>query len=246
MNWLFYCGGTVFFLYYLVIVLHAGITADFSLFWPALGIIFFLTGEGFHRGIWNRMPVWLKTAGMAFIICALLTALYCLILIISGMKREPEGRVDYVVVLGAQVKGEKPSRALRYRLERAAAFAKEHPETVLITSGGQGSGELISEALCMKRYLTENGIPAERICMEDRSTSTLENLRFADQLTGCSKKRTGVLSNNFHVSRAVMIARRLGYRNVQGIPAKGDGVMLVHYIVREIFALLNEWRRGTI
>ena len=49
--------------------------------------------------------------------------------------------VDYVIVLGTQVKGETLSRSLEYRMETAVRYAKIHPNTVFILSGGKGKGE---------------------------------------------------------------------------------------------------------
>lgn len=98
----------------------------------------------------------------------------------------------------------------------------------------------------MRRYLTERGIPKERLILEETSTSTKENLEFSDALTGCGKKRTGILSNNFHVYRAVLLAQKLGYEHAEGIAAASDPLMQVHYVVREAAALLKEKLMGNI
>ena len=151
-----------------------------------------------------------------------------------------------MVVLGAQVRGTSPSRALKRRLEKAAQYARENPETVLILSGGQGDNEDISEAQCMRDYLTAAGIGEERLRMEDRSTTTRENLIFSDELTGCAQEPCGILSNTFHVFRAVTLAKELGYRSPAGIPARSDPVMQLHYVVRETVALGTEKLKGEI
>ena len=54
--------------------------------------------------------------------------------------------LDYLIVLGAQVKKDGPSRTLRLRLDKAAEYARQNPETILVLSGGQGRDELVSEA----------------------------------------------------------------------------------------------------
>ena len=104
-------------------------------------------------------------------------------------------------------------------------------------SGGQGSGEDITEAEAMYRYLTEKGVDGDRLILEDRSTSTKENLEFCSQIRDIKDKKVGVLSNNFHVYRAGLMAENLGYQHVARVPAPSDDVMQVHYVVREIFAL---------
>ncbi len=127
--------------------------------------------------------------------------------VISGMKSSGKKNLDYVVVLGAHVKGDVPSKALELRLKAALKYARENEDTTLILSGGQGFGEDITEAKWMENYLTAHGISQERLVLEEKSTSTKENLKFSDELTGCSKKNTGILSNNFHVYRAVKLAK---------------------------------------
>ena len=106
-----------------------------------------------------------------------------------------------------------------------------------ILSGGQGDDEEISEAVCMRNYLTAAGVEEDRLILEDRSTSTRENLLFSDQLTGCGSARCGIISNDFHICRVLKLARQAGYRDCYGIPAEGDPVMELHYIVRESVAL---------
>lgn len=98
----------------------------------------------------------------------------------------------------------------------------------------------------MKRYLTENGISEGRLILEEQSTDTRENLKFSDEMTGCKEKKTGILSNDFHVYRAVRLAKKLGYVSPMGIAAPSDPFMEPHYVVREIFALVKEQLKGNI
>ena len=150
------------------------------------------------------------------------------------------------MVLGAQVKGDVPSRALKKRLVKAYEYAEENPITILILSGGQGFGENITEAQCMADFLLEKGLPRERILLEEKSTNTMENLKFSNELSGCADKKTGIISNDFHVYRALKLAEKLGYDNPEGIAAPSDAVMQVHYVVREVFALVKEIAKGNV
>ena len=43
--------------------------------------------------------------------------------------------VEYLIVLGAQVKGTRVSKALSQRLDRAAEYLQEHEDTTVIVSG---------------------------------------------------------------------------------------------------------------
>ena len=158
--------------------------------------------------------------------------------VVGGMTAKPQESLDYVIVLGARVRDDQPTRALRKRLDRAMEYAKENPDTIFILSGGQGPDEGISEAQCMYNYMEEKGMDTSRLLMEDRSTSTLENMQFSAAFLEKEKDRIGIVSNNFHIYRALLLAERVGYENVCGIPASSDFWMQPHYILREICALI--------
>lgn len=248
MSLLCFCAGILCLAYYVLIVVYAGITADFAWIWVFLTAVFeggavLLRYGRKHPGFF---PGWLKFAVLAIV----LVGVFCFSLIcshvISGMRTSARKNLDYVVVLGAHVKGEVPSRALELRLKAALKYARENENTILILSGGQGLGEDITEAKCMENYLSAHGISRDRLVLEEKSTSTKENLKFSDELTGCSSRNTGILSNNFHVYRAVKLAEKLGYVHPYGIAAPSDPIMQVHYVVREVAALVKEKLRGNI
>lgn len=243
-----FCAGIVCLAYYLLIVVYAGITADFAWIWAALAVIFeggtaLLCYGRKHPGFF---PGWLKYAVPAVMLLGVISFTLLCGLVISGMKTAVRKNLDYVVVLGAHVKGDVPSKALELRLKAALKYARENEDTILILSGGQGFGEDITEAKCMENYLSAHGISKERLVPEEKSTSTKENLEFSDGLTGCGRKNTGILSNNFHVYRAVKIAQKAGYEHPYGIAAPSDPIMQVHYVVREAAALIKAKIRGNI
>ena len=63
-----------------------------------------------------------------------------------------------VIVLGCQVKGERPSLMLTGRMDAAIRYLQDHPDVLCVVSGGKGDGEMITEAECMFRYMTARGI----------------------------------------------------------------------------------------
>ena len=117
--------------------------------------------------------------------------------ILSGMAAGGNAPCDYVIVLGAQVRGTQVSRALKQRLDRAAEYLEEHPDTVVIVSGGQGSGEDITEAQAMEEYLIGAGIAPERIWKEEASVNTVQNIRFSRALIEEEAPVIGIVSNDF-------------------------------------------------
>ncbi len=142
---------------------------------------------------------------------------------------------DYVVVLGAGVHGETPSASLSDRLERALKYMNAHPDAVAVVSGGQGSGEDITEAECMRQYLTAHGIADERIIKEERAKSTAENVQFSlDIIAEHGGGSVAVISSDYHMCRAKLMFRRAGV-NVTCIAAKTSvPASRVVYTVREV------------
>lgn len=235
-------------IYYLAIIIYAGITADFAWIWLAAGMAFSCGGllVRYSKNHPGFFPGWVRTAVIAVFIAGAIIFFSICGKVIQGMTWKGSGNLDYVVVLGAQVRGNVPSKALDKRLTKALAYAEHNPNTILILSGGQGSGEDITEAACMEEYLSAHGIAQERMILEDKSTNTRENLAFSAELSQCAKSRTGIISNNFHVYRAVRLADKLGYENAEGIAAQSDPLLQVHYVVREVFALVKEKIMGNI
>ena len=98
---------------------------------------------------------------------------------------------DYIIIHGAGLDGPRPTPLLAGRIDKALElWKKQHQHGKFVVSGGQGADEVVSEAQAMRDYLLEKGVPADAILMEDKSTTTWENLRYslaiinADRATG--------------------------------------------------------------
>jgi len=171
------------------------------LFWPAIR-----KACDSSRG-WR---MFCRTVGILFgagmVWCAVLTGL-----IFFGASAVPPQDAT-VVVLGSKVSGHVPSADLMARIQAAKDWMTAHPGTACIVSGGQGAGELETEAVVMKRTLVNMGIESSRILMEDRSTTTQENLQNALALIdqkGMSRN-LAIVTDEYHQYRAGCIARKLG------------------------------------
>lgn len=162
---------------------------------------------------------------------------------------EPEPDKDFLIVLGCALRKDgTPSPLLKDRLDRAIAFrnrqlADTGKDLIFVTSGGQGSDEVVSESTAMKRYLTENGIPEQRILEEDRSTNTFENMKFSREKIGdrASDAKIAFSTTNYHVFRSGLFARRVKMRAV-GMGAKAKWYFWPNALVREFVGLLTEHR----
>ena len=90
----------------------------------------------------------------------------------------------------------------------------------------------------MAEYLLNNGIEKERICLEDKSKSTWQNIEYSRKIIeNPEKNEVGIVTNNFHVYRSVKIAEMQGYKKVYAIPATTNMIVFPNYITREFFAL---------
>lgn len=162
-------------------------------------------------------------------------------LFVAGHVTRPTGEEEVAIVLGAGLMGDRPNSVLAKRLQKCADYAAKHPDMIIVTSGGQGSDEIVPEALAMKNYLVELGIAEDRIYMEDKSTTTEENFRFSLNVMkdlGYGEN-TGVviITNDFHCFRSEKYALQEGYTNVRTLPAPTPiGIWLPNYI-REIMAV---------
>lgn len=159
-------------------------------------------------------------------------------IIIKASFGDPRQHCDYMVVLGAGVRGDVPSLSLRNRIDAAYDYLTEHPDVTAILSGGQGEGENITEAQCMFDHLTAMGIDESRLWMEDQATSTWENLNFSldmiEERTGQRPEKLGVLSSEYHLFRASLFADACGVEFL-GVPAKTTKLSLrVNYFMREV------------
>ncbi len=230
-------------LYCLALAITGGTGTWFFLIWGIMGIAFTLWGI-FRGRIWHAMPHWLHiTAGTLFLLM-LAVFLFTEGCIISGFSKNTDKELDYIVVLGAQLKTTGPSRVLQYRLDTAYEYLTAHPDTKVIVSGGQGSNEPASEAQGMYDYLVKRGIEPDRIVLEDKSVNTEQNIRFSKEFLQADADKVGIVSNNFHVFRAVKLAKATGYRNVVGIAAPATAFYLPNNMLREFFGVVKDFLMG--
>lgn len=231
---------------YCFVVFRLRSGSRFYLIW-ALGSAFFI-GLAFviRSGFWGRFPQPLRRG----IVC-LAAAGAVLFVIVEGCifshyrdKGRPD--LDYIIVLGAQMKPRGPSAVLKFRLDAAYDYLTANEDTLCVVSGGKGANEPCSEAEGMYVYLVERGIAPERILMEKKSTDTSENIAYSAELIGGTDKDVGIVTNNFHVFRGVMLARHAGFENACGIAARSNVYFQPNNLVREFFGVMKDLVCGNI
>ena len=164
--------------------------------------------------------------------------------IIGSAVSKHKDKSDYLMILGAGLRGEVPSTALYQRLNASLEYIKINPDVKIVVSGGKGSGESITEAEAMKRFLVNHGVASDHIIKEEKSTDTLENMKFtAEVLKKLDKNKNveiTIVTNNFHVFRAKFLAKRQGLK-VYGYPAPLHPMLIPTCFVREYLAVINSF-----
>lgn len=233
--------------YYLVMVIQVGFSVSFYLFWPALSAV--LAGSAEFVG--RKVPVATGPSWLGVAILGLLTVIGVAFIVIQALIlgasfREPKPDLPVVIVLGAQVDENGPMAILQSRLETALDYAVENQETLFVVTGGRGKNEPVAEAHAMRDYLVEHGLAEHRILVEDQSTNTHENMMFALELLPQGATTVGIVSSNYHMFRATLLARAAGIPDPQPVPAPSSGLLYVHNAVREFFALVKDAATGNL
>lgn len=237
--------GSISFMYYLVCMAFAGYKLSFVWIWPLFSLFCFmrykmLTFKVEGKTKWEY-PKWLVYIYRLCIVAGLGAFVLVESQVVMAMNAKPQDNLDYIIVLGAGMKGTTPTRPLKFRIETAYDYMMANPNTILIASGGQGRDEEISEAECIRNTLVEMGLEEARILIEDKSRDTIENIRNSYELIPDKESEVGIVTNSFHIWRSVSIAKSEGYDNVSGVPAKTLMPVGIHYVVREFFGFLK-WK----
>ena len=166
------------------------------------------------------------------------------LIIIEGMLvidinqfKEPKDieKVDYMIVLGAGLDGYEVGKTLQSRLDRAIEYYNLNKDVNIIASGAQGKDELISEAEAMYNYLIKNGVDKNHIIKEEKATTTQENIIFSKAILkqrNDEDKKVVIVTNEFHLSRAQIIANILDVEN-EGLASKTPIKIRINYMIRE-------------
>lgn len=126
---------------------------------------------------------------------------------------------DTIIVLGAKLIGDQPSTMLRLRLDEAVQLYRQGYAPAIIVSGAQGLDEAATEASVMRTYLIAQGIPAEKIYVEDKSYNTHQNLLNSKIIMHEQGFRQAIIvSNASHIRRSLILAQQLGI-DASGSPA---------------------------
>ncbi len=231
---------------YGIFIMAAGSGSFFFLFWIVLAL--FMEGclYGYQKGLFSRIPAFLRKIILCIASLMIGLFLFLEVRIVSDFHPAIAEPQDYLIVLGAQVYNGRVSTILRHRLDAAYDYLAQNPETKAIVTGGQGFNEPYPEAEGMAAYLMDRGIPEERILKEDQADNTVQNIEYSFAMIDPENDRICIVTNQFHVHRAMLLAKKAGAKHLSGIGAPSDPLYLLNNMVRESAALIKDWLIGRI
>ncbi len=170
------------------------------------------------------------------------------VMIVSAIsaRHKPAPDIDYMIILGCAIRKDgTPTPLLRGRIDQALSFRNEQlkksgKELTFVTSGGQGSDEIMSESESMTRYLLQKGISSTHLIAEDQSTNTLENMKFSREkiLQQNPDAKIAFSTTNYHVFRSGMFAN-MAQMHAEGIGSRTKWYFWPNALVREFIGLLT-------
>lgn len=221
-------------LVYGIVVGTVGSGTWFFVVWLGLAVVFALFAIAVKMNLWVRLPGIIRKIFLAVICLGLAFFVVVEGCIISKFHEKGQADLDYIIVLGAQVHENGPSVVLKYRLDRAIAYLEENAGTFCIVSGGQGYNEPFPEAEGMAAYLKEHGVSSERILLETESQTTSQNI--SNSMAYLQEDASvGIVTNDFHMFRALQTAKSQGLQKVCGISAGSVKRYLMNNMLREFF-----------
>lgn len=148
---------------------------------------------------------------------------------------------DAIIVLGCGLnKDGTPSHTLQNRLDGCIDYYSKNPDCIIVVTGAVSRFGNFTEASSMKKYLVDNGIPAEKILTDEKATNTKENFEYSLKLLrekGLDGTNTAFVTNSFHIFRATQYASQVGFSNINALSVKTDRAVFLPAVIREVCAV---------
>ncbi len=239
----------------IVCLIYSGIvllvrSGTFSfLMWIALAAVFILFAWLLDGDRWSSLPLLARQLIGTAAGISIAVFIVCQGAIFTHFFDKGTENLDYIIVLGAQMRSSGPSIVYKYRLDKAYEYLMENENTVCIISGGKGTNELQSEGEGGRDYLLSKGLSEDRIIVESKSVDTVGNIRNSFLLIdeeGSKKLRIGIVTNNFHLYRGMGIAKKVTEDEIYGIAAYMQPLYLPNNMLRETFGIIRDYLNGDL
>ena len=122
---------------------------------------------------------------------------------------------DVAVVLGAAISDGEVSPVYRERINHGIFLYENGYADYLLLTGGFGEGSYKSDSAIAKEYALSQGVPEDKISIEEKSTITEENLEYAKEIMDENGLETAIIvSDPLHMKRAMLMAEDYGVKAV--------------------------------
>ncbi|QWU14049.1 Uncharacterized SAM-binding protein YcdF, DUF218 family [Paenibacillus sophorae] len=198
------------------------------------------SAAGRRKWLFKRIMVFTTAV---LLIAGIIWSTYVLIIINRAETTTPMKKADAGIILGMAMWGDEPSPGLKERLDCGLKLYKQGVFTHFIVSGGLDKpGYRYTEGLGMRNYLIAGGVPDSAIAVENKATSTYENLLFSREIMQREGWSTAVvITHTFHGRRALEVAEALGYSNPELGLTDSETMSMAKYKTREILAY-TKWK----
>lgn len=253
---LFIFGGLCILYDALLIIRSPGTFLDiltaFSHIWLILGAYHIFLGvyrKKTGHSFWSVWKKWIKKTVVILGIIGFGFTLVSLCFICNPKKTTLEESADYVILLGGGIdKNGKLPKSVQKRVGRTAEYLILHPESICVVTGGTLKWLPYAEAPKIKEELSSRGVVNDRILVEDQALDTIQNFQYSatilceheeSTLQDILNSKIVVVTSNYHLRRAEILAKRLGFTNIKGIASRTDVLGFLQCYVREVCAYLK-------
>jgi uncharacterized SAM-binding protein YcdF (DUF218 family) len=189
-------------------------------------------------------------ATLSYFYTLIIATLYCNV---KAGNHVPKYDKDFIIILGSKIRKDGTlTPLLKGRVDKAIEFAKKQyknnkKKIIYVPSGGKGNDEVIAEAEAIKRYLLSEGIKEQQIILENKSTNTIENMKFSKHKIDEINNNAKIVfsTTNYHVFRSGVIANEQGIE-CEGIGSKTKWYFYTNALIREFVANLVQERKRHI
>lgn len=191
----------------------------YTIIWPLIG--------GFNSGIIFQFIYGIVGTCVIYLIA--LKSMYTLSSIINLVHKKGGKDLDYLIVMGAGLKGDKVEILMDRRLEKVIELRELNPGAKVIVTGGWSEDEKIITPAEMTQRLVEMGIPESEILIDSDSTDTVsdidgakaliigDNPKAAEGIDVSTDKgaklffnnlKIALVTSNYHVFRSLIVAKK--------------------------------------
>ncbi len=191
-------------------------------------------------GLLMKVLGWILRIIVILMVCVLL--FFSMRIMIKGRISSKE-KAKTALVLGLALENGKANEDLLARLHRAKLYLEENPDGIVILSGGNGNVSGNSEATVMAKILKEKDVPSERIVLEEKARSTIENFENVKKLVDPDKP-LGLITSDYHMDRALRMAKQAGFKQVLPYPSRCPWFSCGANVLWEVIQAINELTFG--